>query len=101
MDVGIFEPGFFGGITSSTRPCGFAPAKVESRILEFGGTREELEQEKKWVKAAKDLLERARQFKNRGGSLKAPEYEKLFQQANSLGAPLVPEFNALFENYNK
>ena len=76
-------------------------SKLEGRILEFGGTREELEQEKKWVKAAKDLLERARQFKNRGGSLKAPEYEKLFQQANSLGAPLVPEFNALFENYNK
>ena len=41
------------------------------------------------------------QFKNRGGSRKTQEYEKLFQQANSLGAPLVPEFVALFENYNK
>lgn len=76
-------------------------AKVEGRILEFGGTIEELEQEKKWAKAARDLLEQAQQFKNRGGSRKAPEYEKLFQKANSLGAPLVPEFEALFENYNK
>ncbi|MBR5710765.1 MAG: hypothetical protein IKX40_08410 [Thermoguttaceae bacterium] len=76
-------------------------AKVEGRILEFGGTREELEQEKIWVKAARDLLEQARQFKNRGGSRKAPEYEKLFQKANSLGNPLVPEFEAIFENYNK
>ena len=76
-------------------------AKVESRILEFGGTREELEREKNWVKAAKDLLDKAQQFKNRGGSRKTQEYEKLFQQANSLGTPLVPEFVALFENYNK